>query len=58
MPTSHVKFGEDMAILGGDALLSKSFEICAKVRAPAGSAPRAPEMPRCRDAVMPRGAEA
>lgn len=30
MPTNHVKFGEDMAILAGDALLSKSFEHCAK----------------------------
>lgn len=32
MPTSHVKYGEDIAILAGDALLSKSFEHCAKVR--------------------------
>lgn len=27
MPTSHIKFGEDMAILAGDALLNKAFEI-------------------------------
>lgn len=32
MPTCHVKYGEDIAILAGDALLSKSFEYCAKVR--------------------------
>ncbi|CAN0510518.1 unnamed protein product, partial [Ectocarpus sp. 8 AP-2014] len=31
MPTCHVKYGEDIAILAGDALLSKSFEHCAKV---------------------------
>eukprot|EP00752_Nemacystus_decipiens_P016755 g14993.t1 len=30
MPTCHVKYGEDIAILAGDALLSKSFEHCAK----------------------------
>ena len=26
MPTSHIKFGEDIAILAGDALLNKAFE--------------------------------
>ncbi|CBJ32173.1 geranylgeranyl pyrophosphate synthase, chloroplast precursor [Ectocarpus siliculosus] len=31
MPTCHVKYGEDIAILAGDALLSKSFEHCAKL---------------------------
>ncbi|CAM9618272.1 unnamed protein product [Sphacelaria rigidula] len=30
MPTCHVKYGEDVAILAGDALLSKSFEHTAK----------------------------
>ena len=29
MPTSHIKFGEDIAILAGDALLNKAFEIIA-----------------------------
>lgn len=33
MPTCHVKYGEDVAILAGDALLSKSFEHTAKVHA-------------------------
>lgn len=27
MPTSHIKFGEDIAILAGDALLTKAFEV-------------------------------
>eukprot|EP00466_Bigelowiella_natans_P016548 jgi/Bigna1/53420/estExt_Genewise1Plus.C_190127 len=30
MPTSHVKYGEDIAILAGDALLSESFAHMAK----------------------------
>ena len=30
LPTSHIKFGEDIAILAGDALLNKSFEIIAE----------------------------
>ena len=30
MPTSHVKYGEDVAILAGDALLSESFAHVAK----------------------------
>lgn len=29
MPTSHIKFGEAMAILAGDALLNKAFETAA-----------------------------
>lgn len=29
MPTSHIKFGEATAILAGDALLNKAFEITA-----------------------------
>lgn len=29
-PTNHVLFGEDIAILAGDALLSTAFEHCAK----------------------------
>ena len=29
MPTSHIKFGEDIAILAGDSLLNKAFEIIA-----------------------------
>ena len=29
-PTNHVVYGEAVAILAGDALLSKSFEHCAK----------------------------
>ncbi len=27
MPTNHIKFGEDIAILAGDALLTKAFEV-------------------------------
>ena len=30
MPTSHIKFGEATAILAGDALLSKAFEIASQ----------------------------
>lgn len=29
MPTSHIKYGEDIAILAGDALLNKAFETVA-----------------------------
>ena len=29
-PTNHVVYGEDVAILAGDALLSTSFEHCAR----------------------------
>ena len=29
-PTTHVRFGEDMAILAGDALLNRAFESAAK----------------------------
>ncbi len=31
MPTSHVKFGEGVAVLAGDALLTVAFEILAQV---------------------------
>lgn len=31
LPTVHVKFGEDMAILAGDALLNYAYEVAAKV---------------------------
>lgn len=30
MPTNHIKFGEDIAILAGDGLLNKAFEIALK----------------------------
>uniref|UniRef100_A0A7S0ZLI6 Geranylgeranyl diphosphate synthase n=1 Tax=Timspurckia oligopyrenoides TaxID=708627 RepID=A0A7S0ZLI6_9RHOD len=30
MPTNHVKYGEDIAILAGDAMLAKSFEYVAR----------------------------
>ncbi len=33
-PTNHVKFGEDMAILAGDALLNSAFEILLKNYSP------------------------
>jgi len=33
MPTSHVKFGEGIAVLAGDALLTVAFEILAQVKA-------------------------
>lgn len=29
LPTNHIKFGEDVAILAGDALLNKAFEVAA-----------------------------
>ena len=29
-PTTHIKYGEDMAILAGDALLNRAFETAAK----------------------------
>ncbi len=32
MPTSHVKYGEGIAVLAGDALLTLAFEILAKVK--------------------------
>ena len=32
MPTSHKKFGEAMAILAGDSLLNKAFEITSSVK--------------------------
>ncbi len=34
-PTNHVVFGEDIAILAGDALLTHSFEQITKIDAPA-----------------------
>jgi geranylgeranyl diphosphate synthase type II len=34
MPTCHVKFGEAMALLAGDALFSLAFEVMANVDAP------------------------
>lgn len=30
MPTNHIKFGEDIAILAGDALLNKAFEVISE----------------------------
>jgi len=38
-PTNHVVYGEDVAILAGDALLSTSFEHCARGSAEAGVDP-------------------
>ncbi len=34
MPTNHIKFGEDIAILAGDALLNKAFETALKSNSP------------------------
>ncbi len=39
-PTSHIKFGEDMAILAGDALLTEAFRIMGEAAAKAGSSQR------------------
>ncbi len=36
-PTNHVVFGEDMAILTGDALLNRSFEVMAETSVKADS---------------------
>ena len=33
MPTSHIKYGEGIAVLAGDALLTVAFEILATVKA-------------------------
>ena len=30
IPTNHIKFGEDIAILAGDALLNKAFEVAVR----------------------------
>lgn len=38
-PTNHVIYGDDVAILAGDALLSTSFEHCARGSAEAGVPP-------------------
>ncbi len=37
MPTSHIKFGEGVAVLAGDALLTVAFEILAKTQPAAKS---------------------
>ncbi len=34
MPTNHIKFGEDIAILAGDALLNKAFETALQSKSP------------------------
>ena len=39
-PTNHVVFGDDVAILAGDALLSTSFEHCADGSTKAGVEPK------------------
>merc|ERR1719247_509472 len=39
-PTNHVVFGDDVAILAGDALLSTSFEHCADGSTKAGVDPK------------------
>jgi geranylgeranyl diphosphate synthase type II len=38
-PTCHKKFGEGMAILAGDALLTRAFEVVARELPPAVAAP-------------------
>ncbi|MCA9198639.1 MAG: polyprenyl synthetase family protein [Planctomycetales bacterium] len=40
LPTSHIKFGEATAILAGDALLTRAFEVMASDVKPAESAAR------------------
>lgn len=32
MPTNHIKFGEGIAILAGDALLNKAFELVSSIK--------------------------
>ena len=34
IPTNHIKYGEDIAILAGDALLNKAFEVIAESNSP------------------------
>jgi geranylgeranyl diphosphate synthase type II len=36
-PTSHVVFGEAIAILAGDALQTQAYEVLARLRCPAGA---------------------
>ena len=35
LPTAHVRFGEAIAILAGDALFALAFEVISKIKAPA-----------------------
>mmetsp|Transcript_184 Transcript_184/g.488 ORF Transcript_184/g.488 Transcript_184/m.488 type:complete len:381 (-) Transcript_184:114-1256(-) len=56
MPTSHVKYGEDVAILAGDALLSESYAHVAKATPKSVPADRIVEVIRILgDAVGPVG---
>src|SRR5215471_9129640 len=34
-PTCHVKFGEDIAILAGDALQTQAYEVLSRLNCPA-----------------------
>jgi len=43
-PTCHKKFGEGMAILAGDALLTRAFEVVARELPPAVAAPCAADL--------------
>lgn len=40
-PSCHIAFGEGMAVLAGDALLTHAFSVCASARLPAHSVVRA-----------------
>lgn len=41
LPTAHVRFGEAIAILAGDALFAFAFEVVSKLRAPSDQVARA-----------------
>jgi geranylgeranyl diphosphate synthase type II len=56
MPTNHVKFGEDVAILAGDAMLSEAFAHVARMTPKSVPAERTLEVVRrLGDAVGPVG---
>ena len=55
-PTSHKVFGEAIAILAGDALLTRAFHLLARGRRGRGRRPRAPPAARDRASwARPRG---
>ena len=49
LPTTHVRYGEDVAILVGDALLSAAFELVAERRGVTGRPARGRGSARARD---------
>ncbi|MEX0701144.1 MAG: polyprenyl synthetase family protein [Planctomycetales bacterium] len=54
-PTNHVQFGEALAILAGDALLTLAFEIIARDVQPAGNLPPEVAVACCADLAAGAG---